>query len=131
MTLGETITYYRKRKGLAQNELADLLGITPTRLNYWEKDKRQPDVEMIKALSSHLEVSADTLIGLNPNKNESPAPESTEEFGNNNMEKIASELTDIFVRNGFIRDGQDISTDQLRFVRGIVAMVSTYFKDSI
>lgn len=63
LTLGETIIFYRAKSGLTQRQLADILGITPTRLNYWEKDKRQPDVGMIKALASALHVSVDVLIG--------------------------------------------------------------------
>lgn len=63
MTFGESIVFYRTKSGLTQRQLAEILGVTPTRLNYWEKDKRQPDVEMIKALASALHVSADVLIG--------------------------------------------------------------------
>ena len=63
MTLGECIVKYRKRLGLSQKHLAETIGITPTCLNYWEKDKRQPDVQSIKALSRALNVSADYLIG--------------------------------------------------------------------
>ena len=40
MTLGEKIVYYRDKRGLTQKALAERMGITPTRLNYWEKDKR-------------------------------------------------------------------------------------------
>ena len=63
MTFGESIIFYRTKLGMTQKQLADHLQVTPTCLNYWEKDKRQPDVEMIKTLSSVLHVSADVLIG--------------------------------------------------------------------
>ena len=43
------------------------LGITATRLNYWEKDKREPDVAMIKKISALLDVSSDWLIGNEQN----------------------------------------------------------------
>ena len=39
-TLGKRLVKIRKEKGLTQKRLAELLDITPTRLNYWEKDKR-------------------------------------------------------------------------------------------
>lgn len=64
MTFGTRLTKYRELAGYKQKELAEKLGITPTRLNYWEKDKREPDVEMIKLLSSVLGVSTDRLIGI-------------------------------------------------------------------
>ena len=41
MTLGEKIVYYRDKKGWTQKALAERMGITPTRLNYWEKDKTE------------------------------------------------------------------------------------------
>lgn len=70
MTFGERLVKARKEIGLNQKQFAERMGITTTRLNYWEKDKRQPDVEMIKALASALDVSADYLIG---NENNAPA----------------------------------------------------------
>lgn len=63
MTFGERLVEARENKGYKQNEFAELVGITPTRLNYWEKDKREPDVSMIKKMSLLLEVSCDWLIG--------------------------------------------------------------------
>ena len=64
MKFGDRLTMYRGEKGFNQKEFASALGITPTRLNYWEKNKRQPDVEMLKKIASTLEVSTDDLIGL-------------------------------------------------------------------
>lgn len=63
MTFGESLVFYRNKIGITQKQLAEKIGITPTRLNYWEKDKRQPDVQMIKALAFALGVSGDELIG--------------------------------------------------------------------
>ena len=55
----------RERKGLRQNQIAKMLGITATRYNYWEKGKREPDVFMIKKIATVLEISSDWLIGIN------------------------------------------------------------------
>lgn len=74
MTFGQRLVKTREKAGLNQRQLAALLGITPTRLNYWEKDKRQPDVEMIKALASALDVTADYLIGNKCTHKEEKAP---------------------------------------------------------
>lgn len=63
MTLGEKITHYRKQNGVNQRQLASQLGITPTRLNYWEKDKRMPDLLMAQALADGLGVSLEALLG--------------------------------------------------------------------
>jgi transcriptional regulator with XRE-family HTH domain len=81
MTFGERLVYARNKKGLNQKQFAELIGITPTRLNYWEKDKREPDVTMIWKIIKALEISGDWLIGNSNNfcdmKN-SPAPAQAE-----------------------------------------------------
>ena len=64
-TLGKRLVKIRKEKGLTQKRLAELLDITPTRLNYWEKDKREPDISMIKKISEVLQIDPNFLIGLN------------------------------------------------------------------
>lgn len=63
MTFGERLEKCIKDSNFTQKELADRIGITPVRLNYWVKDKRQPDVYFIKELAGALGVSADYLIG--------------------------------------------------------------------
>ena len=63
-TFGKRLVAARKKLDLTQKELADRLGITPTRLNYWEKDKREPDVHMIKQISKVLSVDPNYLIGV-------------------------------------------------------------------
>ena len=74
MTFGERLEKCIKESPYNQKELAELIGITPVRLNYWVKDKRQPDVPFIKLLAKALNVSADYLIG-----NETSRPNLTPE----------------------------------------------------
>ena len=63
MTFGERLEKCIKESKYTQKDLAEKIGITPVRLNYWVKDKRQPDVQFIRELANALEVSADYLIG--------------------------------------------------------------------
>lgn len=60
----DRLVYIRKKRGLTQKNLAEILNISPTCLNYWEKGKTEPNVEMIKKISESLDVSADYLLGL-------------------------------------------------------------------
>ena len=91
MTLGERIVFYRKANNLSQKSLADLLGISATRLNYWEKDKREPDVQMINKLCAALDVDGDTLLGRN--HKESPDPEGLRDEDESVIMKYVSGLT--------------------------------------
>lgn len=65
MSFGERLKQAREEKGYNQRQFAERLGITPSRLNYWEKDKREPDVAIIKQIAQVLDISSDWLIGNN------------------------------------------------------------------
>ena len=70
MTFGERLEKSIKESNYTQKELADKIGVTPVRLNYWVKDKRQPDVPFIRLLATALNVSADYLIGNDRHESE-------------------------------------------------------------
>ena len=124
MTFGERIVFYRGKKKINQKQLAQILGITPTRLNYWEKDKRQPDVSMIKAISDALEVSPDILIGNAPDESEqikkSPELECSEE--RISMDE-SNDLFDILIDGGFIDEGVNLTDDDRAFLGHIIGLL--------
>jgi transcriptional regulator with XRE-family HTH domain len=62
---GSRLVKLREKKGLNQRQLAEILNITPTRLNYWEKDKREPDFFMFSKIVQVLNADANELLGLN------------------------------------------------------------------
>ena len=64
---GEKLVELREKKGYTQKKLAELLEITPTRLNYWEKNKREPDFFMFKKIATVLDVNPNVLLGLSDN----------------------------------------------------------------
>lgn len=66
---GKRLVSARKKKGLTQKKLAELLEITPTRLNYWEKDKREPDFFMFTKILTVLDADANEMLGLKKNTN--------------------------------------------------------------
>lgn len=55
---------------ITQRELAKRLGITPVRLNYWERGRCEPDVYYIKALARELGVTSDYLLGIGAHSKE-------------------------------------------------------------
>ena len=127
MTFGEKLVFYRNKKGLSQKELAEELEITPTRLNYWEKGKREPDIEMIRALAQALDVSANILIGINDHEEmkKSPAPEGTED--EEKVQEVVQGLTRLLVEAGWIPQGADLTDAQLRTLASYVIGLNAYF----
>lgn len=52
----------------SQEEIAKAIGITPQSLGRYEKGERKPDIEVLKLIAKHFDVSADFLLGLSDNK---------------------------------------------------------------
>ena len=62
-TIGNNIKLFRKNKGFTQEELADLLSVTPQAVSKWESENGLPDVSMLIPLAQVLGVSTDALLG--------------------------------------------------------------------
>jgi len=77
MTLGETIQYYRKRAGLSQEALAELVGVSRQSVSKWELDDAVPEIGKLKALAGAFGITVDQLLsGEVPPQPEEAAPES-------------------------------------------------------
>ncbi len=61
--LSERIAALRKERGLTQEQLGKLVGVSSQAVGKWEKGGA-PDVELLPALSRHLGVTIDALFGL-------------------------------------------------------------------
>ena len=62
-TIGNNIKLFRKNKGFTQEELADLLNVTPQAVSKWESENSLPDTSMLIPLAQVLGVSTDALLG--------------------------------------------------------------------
>ena len=63
--LAKNISRYRKEKGLTQEELAKILGLTFQAVSKWETAQTLPDITLLPKLSEVLEISVDKLLGYN------------------------------------------------------------------
>lgn len=61
---GNTLKELRIKRNLNQKQFAELLGISATRLNYWEKDKREPDLFNILKICAVLDITPDELLNI-------------------------------------------------------------------
>jgi len=52
----ENVTYYRKRKGLSQYDLAQLSGISRTMISHYEREGMFPPADRLQALADSLDV---------------------------------------------------------------------------
>ena len=58
-TIGKRISEYRKKKNLKQDELAEMLGVSPQAVSKWENDLSCPDISLLPELSKILGISID------------------------------------------------------------------------
>ena len=63
-TMGQIIRRLRKERGMTQEELAELLGITFQAVSKWENDTGLPDISQVVPLARVFGVSTDTLFGV-------------------------------------------------------------------
>ena len=61
-TLSKNIRYFRKKKGLTQLGLAEMLYIAPQTVSKWESGLSEPDAERLCMLADIFEVSLDSLL---------------------------------------------------------------------
>ena len=61
-TIGKRIAAYRKKKNIKQDELAEILGVSPQAVSKWENDISCPDISLLPALSDNLGVSIDEIV---------------------------------------------------------------------
>lgn len=66
--LCDMLIYFRKRKGLSQQELADKLEMTRSAISMYETGKREPDLETLEIFADFYNVDMDTLTGRNPTR---------------------------------------------------------------
>ena len=66
MTFGETIRTLRRRADYTQENLAELLGISPQAVSRWECETAMPDLSLLPRLANLFGVSTDLLLGMDP-----------------------------------------------------------------
>ena len=62
MEFNQKLQELRKRKGLTQEELAQLLFVSRTAISKWESGRGFPNIESLKAISGFFSVSLDELL---------------------------------------------------------------------
>ncbi len=67
-TIGKRIAHHRKRMGLTQDRLAELLGVTAQAVSKWENNQSCPDITTLPRLADIFGVSTDELLGRAPNQ---------------------------------------------------------------
>ena len=60
----ENLREARERKGISQKDMAEKIGVAKSTYSLYESGKREPSVDTIKKIADILNISADTLLGI-------------------------------------------------------------------
>lgn len=63
MKLNEQIAFLRRQKGITQEELARVLGVTNQTVSKWESAQCCPDITLLPSIAGYFGVSVDELLG--------------------------------------------------------------------
>ncbi len=61
--IGKRIREQRKKNGITQEAMANVLGVTAQAVSKWENGQNAPDISMIMPICSFLGIGADELLG--------------------------------------------------------------------
>ena len=89
----ERIKQLRKKKGVSQAELAELIGVKTNTVSTWERGTRKPDFEALNLLSNYFEVSFEFILGSS-DKEEARVVPTQDELDELALSALADELYD-------------------------------------
>ena len=84
--IADNITYYRKRSGLTQGKLAELISYSDKSVSKWERGESVPEIATLKAIADLFGVTLDHLVNEHsPEEKKEVAPERKYRFRNRSL----------------------------------------------
>ena len=64
LLIGNTIKYLRREKGITQEDLAEVLGVSCQSVSRWENNTCYPDIELLPTIANFFGITVDNLLGV-------------------------------------------------------------------
>lgn len=71
-TFGEKIAELRKERGLTQENLSGIIGVSSQAISKWENNATMPDIMLLPIIADTLGVTIDELFGIKHKVQEKP-----------------------------------------------------------
>ena len=62
--IGENLKVLRKKEDMTQEDVAEVLGVSPQSVSKWERGDTYPDITLLPSLANLFNTSVDSLIGM-------------------------------------------------------------------
>ena len=69
-TFGQRLKQIRLENNLRQKDLSNEINVSVIALSYYETDKREPNLRVIRLICTYFNVSSDYLLGLSDKRAE-------------------------------------------------------------
>ena len=127
MGIPERLVEVRERNGYTRKRLAEELGKPYATITKYESGEREAGSGYLISIAEKFNVTTDYLLGIEDDQSaetkKSPAPAEAE------TEEVSLEETDrLLVALGLIKEGEQLSDDDLAFVGYIVGLLDTWFR---
>ena len=70
ITIGDNLKQLRQQKGLTQEQLADVFGVSAQAVSRWENNTSYPDITLLPGLAIYFNTSVDAIVGMDEIRNE-------------------------------------------------------------
>lgn len=127
MGIPERLVEVRERNGYTRKRLAEELGKPYATITKYENGEREAGSGYLISIAEKFNVTTDYLLGIEDDQSaetkKSPAPAESE------TEEVSLEETDrLLVALGLIKEGEQLSDDDLAFVGHIVGLLDAWFR---
>lgn len=116
MSFGAKLKNCRKNMSLSQKEFGQKIGVAESTVSLYESNKRFPDADTLKKISSLFGVSIDYLLGNSPY----PSPESGGYYTDPDVAQITEELRTDPDKRILFDATKDLSKDDINTVLKII-----------
>lgn len=123
MALNDVINAAKKRKGMTNNDLAEITGFTLSNIDkITSGNNSNPKLGTLQAICKALDLTLDDLVEPSHQEIKTPAPEGPEAG-----EKVSiEELTDFLERAGYIQKGGDLSDADFQFLAHLIGLIDLW-----
>lgn len=119
----------REQARYSQKQLAEIIGVAPNTFHGYESGKHDPKSDQLIKIARACNVTVDYLMGLSddPHKTSDRKKASDADFSAPEEGISLEESNRLLVALGYIKEGEQLSSDDLTFLTHIVGLLDAWF----
>lgn len=127
MTIGEKISFLRKRKGLSQEQVAEMIGISPQGYGKIERDETDVQYSRLEAIAKAMNTTVEDLSAypltrsLNGNNNISEMTNSTYQYYSDLV--LQKEVEKLTLQVGFLESEKTLLVSKIKDLEQIIELM--------